>query len=147
MEKYEQRKILFRDTKRLLSDMPYRGSWRSSSMSLCNSSYSMVAPLSTCTVEELRIQWMHYVLWNLRCWNIHHTVRTWRRRTFTSPVKEHSRDQKFADGNEVMEAVQSWFKTVPKSFLLEGNCKLVDIWTECVAKQGDCQKIRLRQFL
>ena len=32
---------------------------------------------------RLRIQWIHYVLWNLRCWNIHHTVRTWRHRTFT----------------------------------------------------------------
>jgi hypothetical protein len=32
---------------------------------------------------RLRIQWIHYVLWNLGCWNIHHTVRTWRHRTFT----------------------------------------------------------------
>ena len=98
-------------------------------MSLHNSSYNMVAPLSTCTVEELRIHWIHYVLWKLRCWNIHHTVRTWRHRTFTSPMKEHLRDQKFADDNEVMEVVRSFF--------LEGNCKLVDIWTKCVAKQVD----------
>jgi len=29
-------------------------------------------------------------------------------------MKERSLDQKFADDNEVMEAVQSWFKTMPK---------------------------------
>jgi len=54
-------------------------------------------------------------------------------------MKENLWDQKFADDNEVMEAVQSWFKTMPKSFFfLEGNCKVVDMWTECVAKRGDC---------
>jgi len=42
-------------------------------------------------------------------------------------MKEHLRDQKFADENEIMEAVQSWFKTMPKSFYLEGKCKLVDM--------------------
>jgi len=26
---------------------------------------------------------IHYVLWNLRCWNILHTVWTWRHQTFT----------------------------------------------------------------
>jgi len=43
----------------------------------------------------------------------------------------------FADDNEVMEAVQSWLKGTPKSFFLEGICKLVDRWTKCVAKQRD----------
>ena len=51
-------------------------------------------------------------------------------------VKEHLRDQKFAD-DEVMEAVQSWLKATPKSFFLGGICKLVDRWTKCVVKQGD----------
>ena len=32
---------------------------------------------------QLRIHWIHYVLSNLRCWNIHHTVRTWRHQIFT----------------------------------------------------------------
>jgi len=27
-------------------------------------------------------------------------------------------------------------KATPKSFFLEGICKLVDRWTKCVAKQG-----------
>jgi len=52
------------------------------------------------------------------------------------PMKEHLRGQKFAD-DMVMEAVQSWLKAMPKSFFLEGICKLVDRWTKCVAKQGD----------
>ena len=57
-------------------------------------------------------------------------------------MKEHSRDQKFADGNEVMEAVQSWFKTMPKSFFffLEGNCKLVDMWTNVLRNRGTMSK-------
>jgi len=53
------------------------------------------------------------------------------------PVKEHLRGQKFADDDEVMEAVLSWLKATPKSLFLEGTPKLVDRWTKCVAKQGD----------
>jgi len=66
------------------------------------------------------------------------------------PMKEHLRGQKFADDNEVTEAVQSWSKATPKIFFLEGirklvdRCfflegirKLVDRWTKCIAKQGD----------
>ena len=55
------------------------------------------------------------------------------------PMKEYLQGQKFAD-DEVMEAVQSWLKATPKSFFLEGICKLVDRWTKCVAKQGDYVK-------
>jgi len=53
------------------------------------------------------------------------------------PMKEHFRGHKFADDEEVVEAVQSWLKAMPKSFFLEGIRKLVDRWTKCVAKQGD----------
>jgi histone-lysine N-methyltransferase SETMAR len=53
------------------------------------------------------------------------------------PTKEHSQGQKFADDTEVLEAVQSWLKAMPKSFFLEGIRTLVDRWTKCVAKQGD----------
>jgi len=52
-------------------------------------------------------------------------------------MKEHLRGQKFADEDEVMEAVHSWLQTTPKIFFLEGIRKLVDRWTKCVAKQGD----------
>jgi hypothetical protein len=56
------------------------------------------------------------------------------------PLKEHLRGQKFADGNEVMEAVQSSLKVTPYNFFLEGIRKLMDRWTKCVAKQGDCME-------
>ena len=42
------------------------------------------------------------------------------------PMKEHLRGQKFADDDEVMEAVQGWLKATPKSVFLEGIRKLVD---------------------
>jgi urease accessory protein UreH len=47
-------------------------------------------------------------------------------------------DKRFADDNEVMEAVQSWLKVTPKkNFFLEGVRKVVDRWTKCIAKRGD----------
>ena len=61
------------------------------------------------------------------------------------PMKEHLHGQKFADDNEVMEAVQSWLKSIPKSFFLEGICKLVD-QVRCEAG-GLCRKIRHKQLL
>ena len=54
------------------------------------------------------------------------------------PMKEHLRGQKFADDDEVMEAVQSWLKATPKSFFVDQVC--------CEAG-GLCQKIRHKQFL
>ena len=53
-------------------------------------------------------------------------------------MNEHLRGHKFADDDEVMEAVQSWLKATSKSFFSEGIRKLVGRWTECVAKRGDC---------
>jgi len=50
------------------------------------------------------------------------------------------RGKKFADDDEVMEAVRSWLKATPKSFFLEGIRKLVDRWTKCVAKWGTMSK-------
>jgi len=32
------------------------------------------------------------------------------------PMKEHLRDQKFADDDEVLEAVQCWLKATPEAF-------------------------------
>jgi histone-lysine N-methyltransferase SETMAR len=51
-------------------------------------------------------------------------------------MKEHLWGQKFAD-DEIMAAVQSSLKAkaTPRSFFLEGICKLVDRWTKCVSKQ------------
>ena len=50
------------------------------------------------------------------------------------PMKKHLRGHKFADGHEVMEAVQSWLKATPKSFFLDGIRKLVDRRMKCVVK-------------
>jgi hypothetical protein len=54
-------------------------------------------------------------------------------------MTEHLWGQKFAD-DEVMEAVQSWLKVMPKSVFLDSIHKLVDTWTKCVVKQGDYVK-------
>jgi hypothetical protein len=53
-------------------------------------------------------------------------------------VEVHLRGHKFADDDVVMEAVQSWLEATPKSFFLEDIRKLVDRWTKCDAKRGDC---------
>jgi len=114
--KYAQRKILFRDTKRLLSNMPHTGRddravWACAIARTTWSLHCQLAPWKRCaysghtTCSEI---------WGVETCTIQ--SRTWRHRTFTSPVKEHSWDQKFADDNEVMEAVESWFKTMPKAF-------------------------------
>jgi len=42
------------------------------------------------------------------------------------PMKEHLRGHKFADDDEVMEAVQSWLKATPKSFFFRASASL---WT------------------
>ena len=64
------------------------------------------------------------------------------------PMKEHLRGQKFADDDEVMEAVQSWLKATPKSFFSRGHpqaCGQVD--QVCCEAGGLCRKIRHKQFL
>ena len=64
-----------------------------------------------------------------------------------APMKEQLWGQKFADDNEVMEAVQSWLKATPKSFP-RGHpqaCGQVD--QLCCEAGGLCQKIRHKQFL
>jgi hypothetical protein len=63
-------------------------------------------------------------------------------------MKEHLPGQKFANDNEVMEAVQSWLKATPKSFFSRVQpqaCGQVD-QVYCEAG-GLCRKIRHKQFL
>jgi len=64
------------------------------------------------------------------------------------PMKEHLRGQKFADDDEVMEAVQSWLKATPKSFFFSRGhpqaCGQVD-QVRCEAG-GLCRKIRHKKF-
>jgi len=64
------------------------------------------------------------------------------------PMKGHLRGHKFADYDEVMEAVQSWLKATPKSFFSRGHpqaCGQVD--QVCCEAGGLCRKIRYKQFL
>jgi len=63
-------------------------------------------------------------------------------------MKEHLWGQKFADDNEVMEAVQSWSKATPKGFLSRWHpqaCGQVD--QVCCEAGALCRKIRHKQFL
>jgi hypothetical protein len=92
-------------------------------MSLRNSSYNMAAPLSTCTVEQqrsvIRFLWSEdvkppeiyrrmEVQYGDSCLS-HGRVYEWVERF-------QNKDEKFADDNEVMQAVQHWLKATPKSF-------------------------------
>jgi hypothetical protein len=64
------------------------------------------------------------------------------------PMKEHLRGHKFADDDEVMDAVQSWLEATPKNFFSRGHpqaCGQVD--RVCCELGGLCRKIRHRQFL
>ena len=100
----------------------------------------MAVPLSTCTVEEqrsvIRFLWSKGVKPSEINKRMKFSMAPSDFHLF-GPMKEHFRGQKFADDDEVMEAVQSWLKAKPKSFFLEGIRKLVDRWTNCVTKQGD----------
>jgi len=63
-------------------------------------------------------------------------------------MEEHLRGQKFADDDEVMEAVQSWLKATPKRFFSRGHpqpCGQVD--QVCYEAGGLCRKIRHKHFL
>jgi hypothetical protein len=38
---------------------------------------------------------------------------------------------------EEIQAVHKWLRDQPKTFFVEGICKLVDRWTKCIKKEGD----------
>ena len=139
MEKYAQQKILFRDTKWLLSNMSYRG--RDDQAVWACAVGRTTWPLD-CQLAPWKSNEALFVFCSQRVWNLLKCTEEWRFSMAPSdfhlfgPMKEHLRGQKFADDDEVMEVVQSWLKAMPKSFFLEGIRKLVDRWTKCVAKQG-----------
>jgi hypothetical protein len=93
----------------------------------------MAAPLSTCTGEEqgssIRFLWSEgvkpseiYTRMKVQCGDSCLN----QERVYGWVERFQNRRQKFADDNEVMEAVQSWLKATPKSFFLEGIRKVVD---------------------
>jgi hypothetical protein len=113
MEKYAQWKILFRDTKWLLSNMPYRcrddravcacavahtiwplhcqlAPWESNKVLFIFSGQRSVKPSEI--YRRMKVQCGD------SCLNFH----------LFGPMKEYLRGQKFADDDEVMETVQSW---------------------------------------
>ena len=52
-------------------------------------------------------------------------------------LKNALRGCRFSTDKEVWEAVRKWLRNQPKTFFLEGICKLVDHWTKCIEKEGD----------
>ena len=148
MEKHAQRKILFRDTKWFLSNMSYRG--RDDQAVWACAVGRKTWPLH-CQLAPWKSNEALFVFCGQRVWNLLKSTEEWRFSMAPSdfhlfgPMKEHLQGQKFADDDEVMEAVQSWLKATPKSFFLEGIRKLVD--QVCCKVGGLCRKIRHKQFL
>jgi len=151
MENYAQWKILFRDTKWLLSNMPYRvrddrAVWACAIARTTWPLHCQIAPWKSNEALLVFFFFCGQSVWNLlKCtdeWRFNMETVVWVRGVCMNGWKDFKTEDKtsvsqFADDNQVMEAVQSWLKATPKSFFLEGIRKLVDRWTKCVAKQGD----------
>jgi len=137
MENYAQRKILFRDTKWLLSNMPYRGRddravW---ACAIARSTWPLHCQLAPLKSNEALFVFCGQGVWNLlKCteeWRLGMETVVWVRGECMNGWKGFKTEDKtsvsqFADDNEVMEALQSWLKATPKSFILEGSASL---WT------------------
>jgi len=119
MEKYAQRKILFRDTKWPLSNVSYRGR-DDQAVSACAVGRT-TWPLH-CQLAPWKSNEALFVFCGQGVWNLLKSTEEWRFSMAPSgfhlfgPMKEHLRGQKFADDDEVMEAVQSWLKATPRGF-------------------------------
>jgi len=146
MEKYTQRKILFRDTKWLLSNMSYRGRddqavWTCAVGRTTWPLHCQLAPWKS--NEEL------FVFCGQRVWNLLKSTEEWRysmetvvwvRGECMNGWKDFKMDDKMSVtntglGDQLAWQVRQWNSR--SSFFLEGIGKLVDRWTKCVAKQGD----------
>ena len=146
MKKYAQRKILFWDTKWLLSNMSYRG----------HDDQAVWAYAVGCTTWALHCQlapWKsNEVLFDFcgqRVWNILKYTEEWRfsmetviwvRGECMNGWESFKTDDKMSVmntgvGDQLAWQVRQWNSR--SSFILEGIHKLVDRWTTYVAKQGD----------
>ena len=150
MEKYAQWKILFWDTKWLLSNMSCR----------CRDYQAVSACAVGRTTWPLHCQlapWKSnealFVFCGQKVWNLLKSTEEWRFSMVPSdfhlfgPMKEHLWGQKFAD-DEVMEAVHSWLKATQNSFFSRGHpqaCGQVD-QVRCEVG-GLCRKIRHKWLL
>jgi hypothetical protein len=144
MEEYAKRKILFLDTKWLLSNIPYR----------CRDDRAVWACAVAHTIWPLHCQlapWKSnevlFIFCGQRVWNLlKSTEERWFSmqtavwlslvwtygRTFAGPPVCRWRRGNGGGAKLVRGHAKKLF------FFLEGVHKLVDRWTECVAKRGDC---------
>ena len=142
MGKYVQRKILFRDTERLLSNMPYRGR---DDRAVWDCAVDRATWLLHCQLAPWKSNEALFVFWGQRVWKLGKSTEEWRfsmEDSCLSQERVYERVEMFRNvrqnvSDEVMEAVRSWLKATPKRFFLEGIRKLADRWTKCVAKRGD----------
>jgi len=153
MEKYAQWKILFLDTKWLLSNTPYRR--RDDRAVWARTVAHTVWPLH-CQLAPWKGNEALFISCGQRVWNLLKSTKEWRfsmqtvvwlslvwsyERTFVGPQvcgwrRGNGGGAKLVRGH------------AEKLFLLEGIRKLVDRWTGCVAKRGGLfRKIRHKQFL
>ena len=129
MEKYAQRKILFRDTKWFLSNTSYRG--RDDQAVWACAVGRTTWPLH-CQLAPWKSNEALSVYCGRRVWNLLKSTEAWSFSMTPSdfhlfgPTKEHLRGQKFEDDDEVMAVVQSWLKATPKSFFWRASASL---WT------------------
>jgi len=151
MEKYAQRKSLFRDTKWPLSNMSYRS--RDDQAVWACAVGRTTRPL-LCQLAPWKSNEALFVFCGQRVWNLLKSTEEWKFNMAPSdfhlfgPMKEHLRGQKFVDDDKVMEAVQSWLKAMSKRFFSRGHpqaCEQVD--QVCCEAGGLCRKIRHKQFL
>jgi len=148
MEKYAQGKILFRDTKWLLSNMSYKGRDDQAVLSLRSRPYNMATPLSTCTVEEQRS--VVRFLWSecVKPSEIYRRMKVQYGDSCLSQGRVYELVERFQNGRQnvsdehrsgrPVSVASEWNSR--SSFFLEGIRKLVDRWTKCVAKQVDYVK-------
>jgi len=153
MEKYAQWKTLFWDTKWLPSNMPYRrrddrAVW---ACAVGRTTWPLDCQLAPWKSNEALFifcgQRVCETFWNLQK-NEGSVCRQLCDFQLFGPMKEHLRGHKFADGDEVMEAVRSWLEATPRKLFSRGCpqvCGQVD--RVCCEAGGLCRKIRHRQFL
>jgi len=146
MEKYAQRKILFRDTKLLVSNMSSRGCddqavW---ACAVGRTTWPLHCQLAPWNSNEALFVFCGQRVWNLlkstEEWRFSKETVVWVREECMNGWTDFKMDDKMSVMNTGVEDQLAWQVrqwNCRSSFFLEGFRKLVDRWTKCVAKQGD----------
>jgi len=140
MEKYARRKILFRDTKWLLSNMSYRG--RNDQAVWACTVGRRTWPLHCQLAPWKSNEALFVFLWFETFWNLQKNEGSVWRQLFESGErvwlggKFQNGRQNVSDEHRSGRPVSVASETV-KQQVEQGIRKLVDRWTKCVAKQGD----------